>query len=229
MSDYARPKGAGLRRPTPAASRLIEHQSAPPIASTLWTQALGSVPSELFLGQGSMGDARKLEVFECMLQALALTGTERVLEVGTGTGYRSALLAHMAKEVYTLETSPNAAELARERHARLGLNNVYVVDADGSKGFAIGAPYQAILVSGALPYVPTELIDQLDGGGRLVIPVGDDGGQLVERVRKLPQALETDTLTWCDLSSLICEAPPRASRRPWMRGASNRAAPSSGR
>jgi protein-L-isoaspartate(D-aspartate) O-methyltransferase len=123
-------------------------------------------------------------VVAASIEALALEGHERVLEVGAGTGYLAAVLSLVAREVIALEAIPALAESARERLARLGYANVRVETADGSQGFAKAAPFDAILVSAAAPAVPQPLVDQLAEGGRLVIPVGTMEHQQLLRIVK---------------------------------------------
>jgi protein-L-isoaspartate(D-aspartate) O-methyltransferase len=107
-----------------------------------------------------------------MTEALKLEGHERVLDVGTGSGYQAAILAELAREVVTIERLPELADAARERLDSLGYRNIRVVVGDGSVGFPESAPYDGILVAAAAPRVPASLKDQLADGGRLVIPVG---------------------------------------------------------
>jgi protein-L-isoaspartate(D-aspartate) O-methyltransferase len=107
-------------------------------------------------------------------EALALRGDERVLEVGTASGYAAAILSCLAKDVYTIERIESLAETARERLARLGYANVHVVCGDGSVGLPDHAPYDAIAVAAGGPRVPRALLAQLAVGGRLVIPIGPD-------------------------------------------------------
>jgi protein-L-isoaspartate(D-aspartate) O-methyltransferase len=113
-------------------------------------------------------------VVAAMTQALALTGTERVLEIGTGTGYQTAVLALLAAEVVSVERLPALAATARNVLADLGYANVSLVVADGTKGYPPRAPYDAILVAAAGPRVPVALAGQLavNPPGRLVMPVG---------------------------------------------------------
>ena len=107
-----------------------------------------------------------------MLQELRLAGTEHVLEVGTGSGYQTALLAELTNSVVSTERHASLADGARQRLARLGYTNVAVYAADGTRGWPRNAPYDAIVVSAGAPEVPTALLDQLADGGRLILPVG---------------------------------------------------------
>ena len=107
-----------------------------------------------------------------MTQSLVLQGHERVLEVGTGSGYQAAVLSRLAAHVYTIEYFPDLAERARALLQRLGCTNVHVVPGDGSLGLPAYAPYDGILVTAAAPHIPLPLLTQLAEGGRLVIPVG---------------------------------------------------------
>lgn len=120
-----------------------------------------------------------------MTEALELTGAERVLEVGAGSGYQAAILAELAREVITIESRPSLAASARERLAALGYFNIRVEVGDGTLGWPALAPFGAILVAAAAPRVPPPLIEQLAEGGRLVIPVGRENRQTLLRLRKL--------------------------------------------
>jgi protein-L-isoaspartate(D-aspartate) O-methyltransferase len=124
-------------------------------------------------------------VVAAMTEALGLTGQERVLEVGTGSGYQAAILCRLAASVVTIERLPTLADQAKAILAELGCDNVTVVVGDGSKGWPQGAPYLAIIVTAGAPEIPLSLLEQLDpSGGRLVIPVGAEGHQhlvLIER------------------------------------------------
>lgn len=107
-----------------------------------------------------------------MTQALAPTPESRVLEVGTGTGYQTAVLSRLAHEVWSVERDPVLAAEARERLARLGVENARFRVGDGTLGWPEGAPYHGILVTAAAPSIPPALISQLAPGGRLIVPVG---------------------------------------------------------
>ena len=111
------------------------------------------------------------------LEALALEGKERVLEIGTGSGYQAALLSYLVPQVVSVERIPNLAADAREALKKAGISGVTVLVGDGSLGWAPLAPYGAILVSAASPNIPQPLIHQLADGGRMVLPIGGNESQ----------------------------------------------------
>ncbi len=137
------------------------------------------------------------------LQALALTGTEVVLEVGTGSGYQAALLAVLARTVHSIERFATLAHSAEIILSRLGLNNVKVVVGDGSHGLQEFAPFDAILVSAAAPSVPQSLSDQLSDNGRMVVPVGPPYAQELQLVRKQGGKVVAKVLEGCRFVPLI--------------------------
>jgi protein-L-isoaspartate(D-aspartate) O-methyltransferase len=112
-----------------------------------------------------------------MTQLLALRGDERVLEVGTGSGYQAAVLAQLAREVYSIEIDPVLAERARQTLARLGVVNAHVRAGDGFFGWPEAAPFDALIITAATPRLPDKLRDQLREGGRVVVPLERDGGE----------------------------------------------------
>src|SRR5687767_6418779 len=118
-----------------------------------------------------------------MTEALGLRGGEKVLEVGTGSGYQAAVLAEIAAQVYTIEIVAPLAEQAREDLARLGSSNVQVRAGDGYLRWPEAAPFDAIIVTAAAPRIPEPLKAQLKDGGRLVIPVGEESQSLVVLTR----------------------------------------------
>jgi protein-L-isoaspartate(D-aspartate) O-methyltransferase len=107
------------------------------------------------------------------LELLGLKGTEKVLEIGTGTGYQTALLAHLVPQVFSIERIAALSEQARANLQKLGINNVSLLVGDGTLGWKTYAPFDAILVSAGSPSVPKPLLEQLADGGRLLVPVGD--------------------------------------------------------
>lgn len=122
-------------------------------------------------------------IVAAMLEALGLQGGERVLEIGTGSGYGAAVLAHIARDVHTIERIPALARAARETLRRLGYGSVDVVEGDGTLGWDRAAPYDAIVATAHGPGIPPSLRAQLRPGGRLVMPVADkDTGQMLVRV-----------------------------------------------
>jgi protein-L-isoaspartate(D-aspartate) O-methyltransferase len=112
-----------------------------------------------------------------MTEHLGLTGSEKVLEVGTGSGYQAAILSQLAREVHTIEIIPELANAARVTFKALGISNIHTHIGDGSLGLEEYAPYEAITVTAAAPHVPRHLLDQLADGGRMTIPVGSKGFQ----------------------------------------------------
>ncbi len=128
-----------------------------------------------------------------MSQVLELRGDETVLEIGTGSGYQSAVLARLAKEVYTIEIVPELGERAKRDLARLGFGSVHVRVGDGYQGWPEHAPFDAIIVTAAPGHVPQPLIDQLAVGGRMVLPVGRSSQELL-LIRRTPQGIEREKL-----------------------------------
>lgn len=123
-----------------------------------------------------------------MIEALKLSGRERVLEIGTGSGYAAAVLSLCAAEVFTVERIASLAECARSRFGALGYRNVTVKLGDGTLGWPEHAPYDGIVVTAGAPQVPGELLEQLSPRGRVVIPVGESEHlQTLIRVRRLPK------------------------------------------
>lgn len=129
-----------------------------------------------------------------MTQLLDLTGKERVLEVGTGSGYQAAILSALTAEVHTIELIPALAERARATLAQIGVTNVSIHIGDGSLGWEAAAPYDAILVTAAGPRVPPPLLKQLADGGRMVLPVGERGAQVLELWRREGEQFSQETL-----------------------------------
>jgi protein-L-isoaspartate(D-aspartate) O-methyltransferase len=138
------------------------------------------------------------------LQALSLQGTESVLEVGTGSGYQTALLGQLARNVYSIERHSTLAQSAEAILVRLGLNNVRVVVGDGSHGLLEHAPFDAIVVGAAAPGLPRSLFDQLSENGRMVIPVGPPQAQELQLVRKRDGKPIVEVLEGCRFVPLVC-------------------------
>jgi protein-L-isoaspartate(D-aspartate) O-methyltransferase len=129
------------------------------------------------------------------LELAQLTGRERVLEIGTGSGYQTALLALLAGTIFSIERLPDLARSARAALDAAGLRNVSVMVGDGTLGWRPFAPYDVILVSAASPQVPQPLIDQLAEGGRLIIPLGDRENQQLTALRRQGEQLTRERLS----------------------------------
>jgi protein-L-isoaspartate(D-aspartate) O-methyltransferase len=129
-----------------------------------------------------------------MLEQLDLTGQETVLEVGTGSGYQTALLSHLAREVISLERHGPLAEQAAQALEKLGCENVTIHVGDGSQGLSDMAPFDAIIVSAAAPSLPTMLMSQLAERGRMILPVGDRHRQYLEKVVRVGNSWHVEQL-----------------------------------
>lgn len=137
------------------------------------------------------------------MQVLKLKPTDRVLEIGTGSGYQTALLAHLAGHVYSVERLRELSVRARTVLDALRLTNVALLVGDGTVGWSRYAPYDAILVSAASPGVPQALLDQLAPGGRLLIPVGDRDEQTLKLFENTPDGIRSSDITGCTFVPLL--------------------------
>ena len=181
--------------------------------------AMADVPRELFLSSDCYGSAyedRPLSIgfgqtisqpliVALMTQALELKGDEKVLEIGTGSGYQTAILAKLAKWVVSVERIPELIESANRILDKLGYTNIEIHKAKDAFGWAEGAPYDAIIVTAGAPRVPGALIEQLTTGGRLVIPVGSKWEQDLLRVIKKEKGNEVENMGGCRFVPLIGE------------------------
>jgi protein-L-isoaspartate(D-aspartate) O-methyltransferase len=169
--------------------------------------AMASVPRELFVPERyrrrayadsalPIGHGQTISqpwIVAAICEALALEGSERVLEIGTGSGYSAAVLALLAQEVITIERMEELAVAARELLAEIGVTNVEVVVADGSAGLPERAPYEAIAVHATAPAPPPSLIEQLSPGGRLVVPIATDTADILTVFRRLEGEVDPKT------------------------------------
>ena len=138
-----------------------------------------------------------------MTQSLELKGNEKVLEIGTGSGYQTAILAELAREVYSVERMRALAERARKLLKKLGYNNVKILLSDGTLGWEESSPYDRILVTAGAREIPQPLTDQLEEGGVMVIPVGNSYSQDLEVVRKRKNHIKTVAVEKCVFVPLI--------------------------
>jgi protein-L-isoaspartate(D-aspartate) O-methyltransferase len=176
VDSQIRARGIEDERVLSAMSRVPRHEFT---AGRYRDQAYEDYP--LPIGEGQT--ISQPYIVALMLEALALTPSDRVLEIGTGSGYVTALLAELAAEVVSLERYAVLADEARGLLADLGHSNVKVIVGDGTFGFPPGAPYDAIIVSAAGPEVPRPLLAQLAESGRMIIPVGSFDSQQLQLIR----------------------------------------------
>jgi protein-L-isoaspartate(D-aspartate) O-methyltransferase len=190
--------------PDPAAERhaMVETQlRGRDIVDERVLEAMETVPRELFVGDGDarlayadaalpIGSGQTISqpyMVARICEALSLRGDERVLDVGTGSGYQAAVLAELVEEVFTIERLPELAETARARLAAAGYERVQVHVGDGTLGLPEHAPYDGIAVAAAAPGFPETLYEQLKPRGRLVVPVGNERGQRLEVAVRSPE------------------------------------------
>ena len=141
-----------------------------------------------------------------MTELLELTPHSRILEIGAGSGYQTAVLASLAGKIFAIERIPNLAAGAQERLQKLGFHNVTLRCADGTNGWEVYAPFDGILVAAGSPEVPQPLLAQLKTGGRLVIPIGSDPKtQNLIRVTRTPAGFQTEDFGLCSFVPLIGE------------------------
>jgi protein-L-isoaspartate(D-aspartate) O-methyltransferase len=180
-----------------ARARLVEHIS-PEVNDKRVLAAIAHIPRELFvppeaqhlayenipLAIGLGQTISQPLIIALMTKALELTGSEKVLEVGTGSGYQAAILAELARSVVTTERLPPLAEAAKNVLDSLGYTNIEIHLVEETLGYQPGSPYDAIMVTAAAPRVPTSLLAQLAIGGRMVIPVGSRHVQELYKITK---------------------------------------------
>jgi protein-L-isoaspartate(D-aspartate) O-methyltransferase len=187
-----------MGRPSPTTAALVDALLAAGIRDQRVLDAFRKVPRERFVPAGSERQATRDEPIRIgrgqvttqpslvgrMVEALGLAGSERVLEIGTGFGYQTAILAELAAEVYSIERFDELAQVARAKLDAADYRSVRVTIGDGTLGLPDHAPYDAIIVSAAAPAVPASLAAQLIEGGTLVMPIGPAGNDEVIAFRK---------------------------------------------
>lgn len=200
-----------------ARDAMLRQLQARDIHSDRVLAALASVPREQFVPPPlrPMAYADRALPIDCeqtisqpyivalMTQALELSGNEQVLEVGTGSGYQTAILAELAGHVVTIERHPELSDQARRLLGELGYTNVTFLVGDGTQGWPQQAPYERIVVAAAAARVPAALEQQLADGGTLVIPVGTSESQMLEACRKRGNKLYSEPLSGCRFVPLV--------------------------
>ena len=211
-----------MKDKTQARATMVEQQiAARGVRSKPVLDAMRRVPREVFVPEHlrelayndaplSIGEGQTISqpyVVALMVEALDLNGGEKVLEIGTGSGYAAAVLAEIAARVYTIERIDPLAQKARTTLSENGYDNVQVIQGDGTLGWSDQAPYDAIVVTAGGPQVPESLKHQLKTGGRLVIPVGRDmHNQELIRVTRVSQSeFRTEDLEYVRFVPLIGE------------------------
>ena len=201
-----RPQNFTLER-----QRMVEHQiAARGIKDTRVLEAMNKVPRHLFVPDGYLssayadyplpvGEGQTISqpyIVAFMTESLDLKPDDRVLEIGTGSGYQAAILAEIVHEVYTIEIIESLGERARTLLGKMGYENIFVKIGDGYKGWPDEAPFDAIIVTCAPEDIPPALIEQLKEGGRMIIPVGSVGGvqELIRVVKKGDRIKTEDVL-----------------------------------
>lgn len=179
--------------------------------------AIGKVPRHLFLEEAlwdraygdhalPIGERQTISqpyMVALMTEALELKGDARVLEIGTGSGYQTAVLAELAAKVYSIERIKVLAQKARTRLDDLGYLNIVIKVFDGTYGWPDEAPFDAVIVTAGAPSIPQVFIDQMKEGGRIVIPVGDRYSQVLKKGIKTPEGIIATDLTACLFVPLI--------------------------
>jgi protein-L-isoaspartate(D-aspartate) O-methyltransferase len=182
--------------------------------------AMARVPRHLFVPSGSqseayedrpllIGDGQTISqpyMVAVMTQSLDLEGKEKILEIGTGSGYQTAILAELARIVFTIERLSSLSQKSEIRLQNLGYENIYCRTGDGSKGWPEKAPFDGIIVTAGGPEIPQALKSQLSEGGRLVIPVGSRYSQTLLKVTKMGDRFEEEEITGCVFVPLVGES-----------------------
>jgi len=201
-----------------ARERMVQNQLVPRgIKDPRVLEAMGKVPRHLFVEEALVGEAyndhplpighkqtiSQPYIVAFMTEALKLTGKERALEIGTGSGYQTAILAELCKKVYTVERIKPLMHKAERLLAQMKYRNVLFKVFDGTLGWKEFGPYDAIMVTAGAPRIPKPLFDQLDEGGRMIIPVGDKFSQELILVRKEKDNYTQRNLGGCRFVDLV--------------------------
>lgn len=196
VEEQLRSRGIRDQRVLEAINRVPRHEF---VAPEYEEQAYEDHPIPIGSGQ----TVSQPYIVAAMLESLKVSPGDVVLEVGTGSGYQTALLSQLAARVYSIERHPELAEEARRRLERLGYNNVIVFVGDGSQGLPEYAPFDAITVGAAAPRIPEPLLQQLRNGGRMILPVGTSESQELWFVTKEDGSPKVTRMEACRFVPLI--------------------------
>ena len=201
-----------------ARERMVENQLIPRgITDEGVLLAMGKIHRHLFLEEAMAGEAyndhplpighkqtiSQPYIVALMTQALELTGKEKTLEIGTGSGYQTAILAELSEKVYTIERIRPLLERARSLLNELGYTNILFKSFDGTLGWEMYSPFDAIIITAGAPKIPEPLLNQLGEGGRMVIPIGDRFSQDLIKVTKIEGEYREKNLGGCRFVDLI--------------------------
>ncbi len=185
--------------------RVLEVMSQVPrhrfVDPALWPQAYSDYPLPIGGGQ----TISQPYMVALMTESLKLNGGEKILEIGTGSGYQTAILAEFSSRVFSVEREPLLAQRAREILSELGYENVAIRVGDGSKGWSQFSPFDRILVTASAPGIPHSLIEQLSDDGLMVIPVGERDHQVLKVLEKRDEKAIVDDVCSCAFVPLIGE------------------------
>lgn len=199
VESQLRQRGIHDERLLAAMSKVPRHEF---VSQQNWNEAYADHPVPIAEKQTTS----QPYMIAAMIQAAEIKPEDRVLEIGAGSGYQTALLAELASQVFAVERYASLAETAQKTLERLGYRNAKIITGDGSLGLLEAAPYDAIIVSAAAPRIPQALMDQLAVGGRLLIPVGDAEEQVLQLVQRHADGSTTvRTLEGCRFVPLIGE------------------------
>jgi protein-L-isoaspartate(D-aspartate) O-methyltransferase len=199
VESQLRQRGIRDERLLAAMSKVPRHEF---VSQQNWNEAYADHPIPIAEKQTTS----QPYMIAAMIQAAEIRPEDRVLEIGAGSGYQTALLAELASQVFAVERYGSLAEMAQKTLERLGYRNAKIVTGDGSLGLSEAAPYDAIIVSAAAPRVPQALMDQLAVGGRLLVPIGDAEQQVLHLVqRHADGTTSVRTLEGCRFVPLIGE------------------------
>jgi len=201
-----------------ARERMVQNQLIPRgIKDKRVLDVMGSIPRHLFVEEALVGEAyndhplpighkqtiSQPYIVAFMTQALELKGKERTLEIGTGSGYQTAILAELSKKVYTVERIQPLMEKSVDLLVQLGYRNIQCKAFDGTLGWREFGPFSAIMVTAGAPKIPDPLLDQLADGGRIIIPVGDKFSQELILIRREKGKYKEKNLGGCRFVDLV--------------------------
>lgn len=199
VESQLRQRGIRDERLLAAMSKVPRHEF---VSQQNWNEAYADHPIPIAEKQTTS----QPYMIAAMVQAAQIKPEDRVLEIGAGSGYQTALLAELASQVFAVERYASLAETAQKTLERLGYRNAKIVTGDGSLGLAEAAPFDAIIVSAAAPRIPQALVDQLAVGGRLLIPVGEAEQQVLQLIqRNADGSISVRMLEGCRFVPLIGE------------------------